>query len=153
MRHWVLSGYSGVLRVRQASSCGGSAVRISQTRRQRSQPERLLPRNRAPGAGAAAGPSHLTRRHSWLHSPVRVTSATTRQTASGGASARVSACPVLATPRAGARVGLAVIIPPSMGWPALLAGRVKAQQAGDDPREPGLVFRGCPSRQLGEQLV
>ncbi len=59
---------------------------------------------------AVAAPGHLTRRHSWLRSPVRVTSATTRQTAPGGAPQRASARPALATPRAVACFVLALII-------------------------------------------
>ena len=48
-------------------------------------PERLRPRNRTRGAAPVAPSSQATWWHSWLHSPVRVTSATTRHTDSIGA--------------------------------------------------------------------
>ena len=99
MRQSLLSTNSGVGMVRQAIWRGGSTARTSHVRLQRSQPARLRPRNRAPGAAAVAPPSQLTWRHSWLHSPVRVTSATTRHTDSTGASAITSARHVRATRR------------------------------------------------------
>ena len=48
-------------------------------------PVRLRPRNRAPGAADVEPSSQTTWRHSWLHSPVRVGSETTRHTDSTGA--------------------------------------------------------------------
>jgi hypothetical protein len=82
--------------VRQAIARGGSTAVTSQMRAQRSQPLRLRPRNRAPGAAAVALPSQCTSWHSWLHSPVRVTSETTLHTSSVEASTRISARPVRA---------------------------------------------------------
>ena len=52
------------------------------------RPSRLPPRNRAPTVRRAASPSHPPSRHSWLQSPIRVTSEMTAQTCSGVASAR-----------------------------------------------------------------
>ena len=46
---------------------------------------------RAPGTGAPGSPAHVHPRHSPLHSPTRVTSATTAQIAAAGASMTVSA--------------------------------------------------------------
>jgi hypothetical protein len=64
MRQSLLSTKSGVGMVRQTSWWGGSTETISHVRLQRSQPDRLRPRNRAPGAAAAAPPSQVT----WWHS-------------------------------------------------------------------------------------
>ena len=67
MRHSELSGYRAVGTVRHTSSYG-SAETISHTRPHRNTPARLRPRNRAPGTGDAAPPSHSAPTHSWLHS-------------------------------------------------------------------------------------
>ena len=67
MRQSLLSTNSGVGMVRQAIWRGGSTATTSHVRLQRSQPARLRPRKRAPGAAAVAPPSQLTWRHSWLH--------------------------------------------------------------------------------------
>ncbi len=93
MAQSVLSTNLQVGTVRQEIERGGSTLTTSQVRLHRHGPERLRPRNRAPGAAEVAPPSQATRVHSWLHSPVRVTSATTRHTASIGTSTLTSTRP------------------------------------------------------------
>jgi hypothetical protein len=91
---------SGGPTVSQTSSSGGSTARITQTRAHRTRdPARLRPRNRTPGAAELAPSSHSAPRHSWLHSPMRVTSASTAHTASGGASTTTSTAPVCGSRR------------------------------------------------------
>lgn len=66
---------------------------IVHTRVQRIGPTRLRPRNLAPTLGTVAPSSHSAPWHSLLHSPMRVTSASTAQICSGVASTTVSTLP------------------------------------------------------------
>ena len=83
--HSVLSGYIRDGTVRHENSRGASTRTISFVRAQRTRPTVFLPWKRAPGAGAVAPSSRFASRHSWLHSPMRVTSETIAHTASGAA--------------------------------------------------------------------
>src|SRR5262245_59851449 len=85
-RHSVESLWVASKTVCHTNSLGGSATSTSFSRAQRLQPRRLAPRNRAPGASFAESPTHSQRRHSPLHSPIRVISEITFQTSSTGAS-------------------------------------------------------------------